>query len=65
MNFIQYVTFIGSWFCGALVPEFDVVVVMFYFIAGIFLLKVNDYLRGSDPYTSCHVCDVMKRLAFS
>jgi hypothetical protein len=32
-------------------------------IAGIFLLKMNDYLMGSDLNTSHHVCNVRKRLA--
>lgn len=36
--------------------------VLMFFIAGIFLLKVNDYLMGSDPNTSHLACNVEKRL---
>lgn len=35
--------------------------VLMFFISGIFLSKVNDYLMRSDPNIS-HLCNVKKRL---
>jgi hypothetical protein len=54
--------FIEVWFCGTFVGKLNIMVLIL-FLAGIFLLKVNGCLLGSDPYTSRHVCNVMKRLA--